>query len=95
MKLTGAVTGMGVKNGRRLSDEREMKKMLDTHYRSTLHIDKDLVIRTFSGSKECDEYPLSGSPDSWVREATDALEKMAKADEKKALAAAAKQKAEA
>ena len=95
VKLTGAVTGMGGKNGRRLSDEREMKKMLDTQYRATLHIDKDLVIRTFSGSKECDEYPLSGSPDSWVREATDALEKMAKADEKKALAAAAKQKAEA
>jgi len=95
VKLTGVVTGAGRKNGRRLSDDREMKKMLDTQYRSTLHIDKDLVIRTFRGSKECDEYPLSGSPDSWVREATDALEKMAKADEKKALAAAAKQKAEA
>ena len=95
VKLTGVVTGTGGKNGRRLSDDREMKKMLDTQYRSTLHIDRDLVIRTFSGSKECDEYPLSGSPDSWVREATDAVEKMAKADEKKALAAAAKKKAEA
>ena len=95
VKLTGVVTGTGGKNGRRLSDDREMKKMLDTQYRSTLHIDRDLVIRTFSGSKECDEYPLSDSPDSWVREATDAVEKMAKADEKKALAAASKKKAEA
>ena len=95
LKLTGVVTGAGRKNVRRPSDDREMKQMMDTKYRSTLHIDRDLVLRTFSGSKECDEFPLSGNPETWVREVTDAVEKMAKADEKKALEDSANPKPQA
>lgn len=82
VRLAGIVTGTGRKIARDAKTDREMKKLIDTKYACTLHIDKDLVLRTFSGSRACDEYPLSGSPDSWVREVADALEKIAKKDGK-------------
>ena len=82
VRLAGILTGTGRKIARDAKTDREMKKLIDTKYTCTLHIDKDLVLQTFSGSRACDEYPLSGSPDSWVREVADAIEKMAKKGEK-------------
>ena len=40
-----------------------------------------MLLRTFSGSKDCDVYPLSSSPETWSREALDAFEKMRRKDE--------------
>lgn len=51
--------------------------MVDTKYKTTVHIDKDLVLRIFSGSKDCEEYPLSGKPETWAREIMDVFTKIA------------------
>jgi len=82
VRLAGIVTGTGRKVKRDAETDHEIKKLFDSKYRSTLLIDRDLVIRTFSGSGEREEYPISGSPDSWVREVSDVLAKIAKKEEK-------------
>ena len=76
VRLTGIVTGTARKGARAAETAREMKKMLETKYQSTIHIDNHALIRTVSGSKECEEHNLSGSPETWSREALDILEKM-------------------
>ena len=58
----------------------EITDLLNTKYASTIHIDNSMLLRTFSGSKECDVYALSGSPETWSREALDAFEKMCRKD---------------
>ena len=83
VRLAGIVTGLGRKVKRDAETDHDIKKLIDTKYSSTLHIDRELVIRTFSGSRENEEYPLSGSPDSWIREVTDVITQIAKKDEKK------------
>ena len=83
IRPTGIVTGLGRKIKRDAETDHEIKKLIDTKYSSTLHIDRELMIRTFSGSRESEEYPLSGSPDSWVREITDVIAQIAKKDETK------------
>ena len=76
VRLTGIVTGTAQKGARAAETAREMKKMLENKYQSTIHIDNHMLIRTIQGSKECEEYSLSGSPETWSREALDIFRKM-------------------
>ena len=82
IRPAGIVTGLGRKIKRDAEADHEIKKLIDTKYNSTVHIDMNLVLRTFSGSKESEEYPLSGSPDSWIREVTEVITALAKKDGK-------------
>ena len=75
VRLTGIVTGTARK-GDREATMQELKSMMKTKYVSTIYIDNNLLIRTFSDTGECEEYPLSGSPDTWAREAMDAVRRM-------------------
>lgn len=77
VRLTGIITGTAQKGAKAADEAREMKKMVDAKYKTTVHIDKDLVLRTFSGSKDCEEYPLSGKPETWAREIMDVFTKIA------------------
>ena len=77
VRLTGIVTGTERKGGRETLMGKEVKKMLETKYASTIHIDNNLMIRTHEGSKEFEEYSLSGSPETWAREILDILGKHA------------------
>lgn len=79
VRLTGIVTGTGRK-GAKVGASVDLKKMMEDQYKSTIHIDNDLILRTFSGSKEHDEVALSGAPETWSREVLDALQKMAQKD---------------
>ena len=76
VRLTGVVTGAARKSARWASSREEMKKLLETKYRVTLHIDNDAILRTHSGSKELEEYPLNAASEAWSREAMDAVLKM-------------------
>ena len=53
-----------------------MKEMLEKKYKTTIHIDNKMILRTVSGSKEIEDYPLSGNPETWSREALDILAKI-------------------
>ena len=79
VRLTGIVTGTGRKYDT-IDTMRELGRLVDTKYRSTIHIDNELIMRTFSGSKECEEHPLSGSPETWSKEVNEVLKKMAVRD---------------
>ena len=76
VRLTGIITGTARKGGRAADTAREMKKLVETQYRSTIHIDNQALIRTFSGSKKCEEYPLNGAPDTWAREVMEIVRKL-------------------
>lgn len=72
--LNGIVTGTGRK-GDTTATMRELNRLLDTKYSSTIYIDNGLLMRTFSGSKEREECQLSGSPETWSKEVIDAIER--------------------
>lgn len=76
VRLTGIVTGTGRKGPWGSFIKGTLKKLLATKYRTTIHIDSGTVMRTFSGSKECEEYPLSGSEANWTREVMDIIGKL-------------------
>ncbi len=80
VRLAGIVTGTARRIPKKPDAVRELKKMLEAKYRSTVYIDRDLVIRTFSDSRKSEEYPLSGSPETWVGEILDIFRKTAQQD---------------
>ena len=45
-------------------------------YGETIEIDRDMLIQTFSRTKEFNEYPLSGSSGEWSKEIIAVVEKL-------------------
>ena len=76
VKVTGIVTGTAKKTAGAAEEKKETEKMMEAHYRTTLHIDNDTVLRTVRDSKEFDEYKLTGSAEGWSREVINIIEKM-------------------
>ena len=66
--VSGVVTGMA-RSSRGTSGE--MEKLLRGRYTTTVHIDRDSVLRVDSLSGNFQEYHLSGSPSSWSQEIMD------------------------
>ena len=52
---------------------KELEKRMNAKYDKTVHIDNESVIVTTHGSRDFEEYRLSGSAASWSREALDIL----------------------
>lgn len=80
VRLTGVLTGSGRTAAARADDLQAITDLLNTKYASTVHIDNSMLLRTFSGSREIDDYPLSGNPETWSREAMEAMEKLQRKD---------------
>ena len=76
--VTGIVTGTARKGPAGTDTRKALETMLESRYKSTVHIDKDSVIRTFTGSHSFEEFSLSGAPETWSREVMDVFEKMKK-----------------
>ena len=76
--VTGIVTGTARKGPASSDTRKAMESMLESRYESTVHIDKNGIIRTFPGSRSFEEFPLSGAPETWSREVMDVFEKMKK-----------------
>ena len=76
--VTGIVTGTARKSPAGTDTRKALETMLESRYKSTVHIDKDSVIRTFTGSHSFEEFSLSGAPETWSREVMDVFEKMKK-----------------
>ncbi len=68
IKVTGIVTGTARKGPAGNDTLRQLEQMLDSQYRSTVHIDSHMVLCTSKGSKDYQEYPLSSSDDGWSLE---------------------------
>ena len=78
VQVTGIVTGIGRKAPAGTDTRKALETMLESRYESTVHIDKNEVIRTFTGPRSFEEFPLSGAPETWSLEVMDAFEKMKK-----------------
>ena len=76
VRLTGIVTGSGRKSAGWSETGKTLTKLSEAKYHSTLHVANDALVRSFTGSKEFEEYPLDPSSEQWARQAMDAIEKM-------------------
>ncbi len=66
--MDGVVTGTAKKMGKDSKQKKDIENLVSKKYNDTIHIDKDMLIRTDSRPKEFDEYPLSGSSADWSKE---------------------------
>ena len=72
-KVTGVITGTGRKGASGASLRKIMEKDSTQYYRTTLHIDNDLLVRTSRDSREFDEFPLDGSSTGWSSQVMDVI----------------------
>ena len=77
-QVTGIVTGTARKTAGAAGSIKAMEKLFETKYESTIHIDNDMVLRTFRGSQQYEEHPLGGSPASWSLEVREIIGEMNK-----------------
>ena len=73
VNVSGVIAAVGK---RKAAGGSELEKMIQGKYRSTLHIDNDMVLQINSETKEPREFPLSGAPETWSQEIMDVLEKL-------------------
>lgn len=74
--VKGIITGTGRKAPAGTDTRKELEKLAGIRYRLTVHIDKDAVIGTVTGSGSFKEFPLSGDDEAWPREVAEAFEKI-------------------
>ncbi len=75
-RVDGVVTGTGKKNAKKTAEKKEIETLVSKKYGETIHIDRDMLIQTFSRTKEFNEYPLSGSSGEWSKEVIAVVEKL-------------------
>ncbi len=63
-------------------DRKRIESLLAAKYSTTIHVDRDSLLRTDSGSKDFQESDLSGPAESWSRRVMEAIEVIQK-DERK------------
>ena len=63
--VDGIVTGMDRNASKDSKSTQTLKDMLAEKYGEILHIDNESILRTFDGSKEFEEYSLSGPDKEW------------------------------
>ena len=76
VRVTGIVTGTARKGPAGTDTMKEMEKLLETKYKSTVHIDNDMVLRTFRGERNFEDYPLEAPASGWSREVVEIIEGM-------------------
>ena len=76
--VTGIVTGTARKTAHGDGSIKDMEKLFENQYNTTIHIDNTMVLRTFRGSQKFEEHPLSGSSASWSKEVMNIFREMEK-----------------
>ena len=74
--VTGIVTGTARKGPPGTNTMKELEKVLETKYKSTVHIDNDMVLRTFRGERGFEDYPLNAPASGWSRKVVEIIERM-------------------
>ena len=73
LPVSGIVTGAGRNNSDPKTAE-AIRKQFEVKYTTNVHIDSKMVVRTSRDSAQYEDYPLSGSPDTWSREVLEIVE---------------------
>ena len=76
VRVTGIVTGTARKYPKGAGSGKEIEKMVTARYRTTLHIDNNLVLRTSTDSTEFEEYRVNDAGSGWAREIMEIIGKM-------------------
>ena len=77
MQVDGVISAVGKRIGFGLNGKK-LENLLRDKYRSSLHIDNDMVLYTRNDTKEPREYKLSGAPDTWSQEVMDVIDRIEK-----------------
>ena len=67
VKIDGIVTGTGRKSKGFAEERKSIEQLVRERYKQTLHIDRQTVLRTFSGSKDFEEYPVVEGAFGWAQ----------------------------
>ena len=76
--VTGLVTGTGRKGPAGADMEKSLETMIRPHYRTTVHIDNDSILKTATDSKEFQEAAIDRSFGPWSRAVIDAFDHLDK-----------------
>ena len=76
VSVTGIVTGTARKGPRGTDTSGQLENLLNGKYESTLHISRDMVLRTVRNTKDFEDHPLTGSESAWIREIKDIIGEM-------------------
>ena len=78
VKVDGIVTGTAKKRG----ESPQMAKLLANQYVETLHIDNDMILRTWQDSRDFEEYPIEAEPSAWSRRVMEIVKRIRRGEEK-------------
>ena len=76
--MDGIVTGTAKKRG----ESPQMAKLLANQYVETLHIDNDMILRTWQDSRDFEEYPIEAEPSAWSRRVMEIAKRIRRGEEK-------------
>ncbi len=77
VKVDGIVTGTAKKRG----ESPQMAKLLANQYVETLHIDNDMILRTWQDSRDFEEYPIEAEPSAWSRRVMEIVKRIRRGEE--------------
>ena len=66
--VTGIVTGTGRKRRDIQNKKKEIQEEIAKQYSCTIHIDREMLLKTAGRDSAFEEYRFSGDPDTWVQE---------------------------
>ena len=75
VNVTGVIAAVGRRNW---SGRADLEQMIQGKYRSTLHIDNDMVLQVSRDTKTHREYALSGAPEAWSQDILAVLDEIDK-----------------
>jgi hypothetical protein len=76
VKVDGIVTGTERKEKNHQDVKKKLEKKIKNKYKETIHIDRDMVLRTFRDDKSFEEYEIKETdPSEWSRKVTSVIHK--------------------
>ena len=75
VRVDGVMTAIG-KRAKGGENGKKLESMISGKYRYTLHIDNDMVLQIFVGTKAFREFELRGGAADWPQAVMDALERV-------------------
>ena len=73
VKVSGVMTAIGKRAKNAEKDGKSLEGMIMNKYRWTVHIDNDMVLQIFSGTKDFREFALGGEAAEWSQRIMDVI----------------------
>ncbi len=84
VKVDGIITGTGRAEKADPEAKKRVDKLFRERYTQTLHIDRDMILRTFAEEKDFEEYPVEETGFGWAQTVVSIITEMEKNDKKEA-----------